>query len=960
MKKIMLIISILATVAPVVLAVPAAPLFVKTRQPDGTLVTIRGYGDESYNFTETAGGYTVIRNGDWWEYAMLDASGAFIASGIRARDSEEVIEKLRSARIQRHLREADSVIKAKRAIHNDLFLGSYKILSQTQGKSLRRVLVLLVKYPDMDTTQSSLSFQQMINQDGWHSGSMNQYYQEVSYGQLSLNADYRPWIVSTQPASYYAYNTGYHSYRVKELVREAVDSAEANGVNFALYDNDNDGTVDGLFIVHVGPGAEEGGQQQYIWSHSSNLAYAGLSVVYDGKTIGPYIIMPETYQGDHVEIGVFCHEYGHALGLPDLYDTDGTSEGVGNYCLMGSGSWGGNSNSPQLPVHLSPWCKKKLGWLAIDTVRLNTVNYALPAVELNPLVLRIWTEGASGNQYFLVENRRKLRFDTNLPNNGLLIWHIDEAVSNNNNELHKKVDLECATGLIYGGGTKDYLDTTAIGWPRYNLNDYWCPSTGKTVFDPFTNPSSNNYTSGLTQVAVYGVRQSNGDTLLLDIFIGGSLLSSISYQINDASGNNNGIAEDGETVGLTVTLANASGWYNASSVSATLSTADTSVIITKATATFPNINNGGSASCAADSFVFQVKTGVFPHKVPFIVTNNSTPQSYRRTDTLMIPVGFPRVLVVDDDGGASYENYYTGSLDTVGAYYRLWSIAAQGSPSLAKLDSFPVVIWFTGDDSLATLTSPDTTNLKSYLDNGGKLFISSKQLGQQLGNTGFYHDYLKSNYISNNANQRILRGVAGNPIGQSISDTLSLGYAGGSPNYQSMDVIQPIAGADSCFIYRNSSNVAGVIFEGNYKLVYLAFPFEAMSGPDRYLLRNELMERILLWFGGVLPAGVGCPEGEPTMIAGGKYRLKAAPNPFRLNTTFYLDLQHGAEVSLNVFNYLGQRVASVHRGHLSRGGHRLQWNGRGQDGRSLAPGVYFVRLEVAGQGRETAKLIKLW
>jgi len=509
------------------------------------------------------------------------------------------------------------------------------------------------------------------------------------------------------------------------------------------------------------------------------------------------------------------------------------------------------------------------------------------------------------------------------------------------------VDLESANADT---ANKDHLDV--YGGAGSDGNDYLPGYLGKKAFDPFSDADSrSNISPYLTMVAVYNIRSGTSDTMLMDFFVGGSQLTATSYRLNDATGNNNGIAEEGETVGLTVTLANTTGWYNASGISAVLATTDTSVIVTKATATFPNINNGSSASCAGDSFAFYVKPGIFPHKVQFLISKTANPESYDKIDTLSVPVGFPRVLLVDDDAGAAYESYYTGSLDTVGALYRSWTTATQGSPALALMDSFPVVIWFTGDDSLNTLAAEDTTNLKSYLDGGGNLFLCSRQLGQQLGATGFYHDYLRANYVNNNANQRILRGVNGNPVSLSLADTIALGYSGGSLNYQSMDVIQPLSGADSCFVYRNSSNVGGIIFDGYYKLVYLAFPFEAVGGPDRYLSRNELMGRILSWFGGVLPSGVEAPYSGPLPNGGERFRLQAAPSPFRSETAFYFNLTHGTMVWLTVYNYLGQRVAGVHQGVLPRGSHRLSWNGRGEDGSAIAPGVYFARLEVAGQGR---------
>src|SRR5690606_21106061 len=137
------------------------------------------------------------------------------------------------------------------------------------------------------------------------------------------------------------------------------------GVDFSEYDNDNDGNVDGVVFVHAGPGAEEGGLSNlYIWSHRSRLSNSSQEVTYDGVLIDDYMMNPERRNNNSrmVGIGIFAHEFGHGLGLPDLYDTDdsnGDSEGIGWWGLMGSGNWAGNEDTP---TNFSAWSKIKLGW----------------------------------------------------------------------------------------------------------------------------------------------------------------------------------------------------------------------------------------------------------------------------------------------------------------------------------------------------------------------------------------------------------------------------------------------------------------------------------------------------------------------------------------------------------------------------------------------------------------------
>jgi M6 family metalloprotease-like protein len=830
-----------------------------------------------------------------------------------------------------------------------------------------RAIVILIDFTDAyaDTVNHpGWRYQQMLFDGPWPTQTMKEYYHEVSYGDFTVTGEVTTvWYRANNGHDYYGYNNG--ATRAAALVKEACQKADA-AINFNLYDRNGDGYVDALFVIHQGPGREETGSGNDIHSHRWRLDYGTGSnyTTGEGKICRDYSIEPEmhnstTYSNIYnkiITIGVFAHEYGHVLGLPDLYDTDYSSDGLGNYCLMSGGSWGGNGQSPSRPVQMTAWSKAQKGWVVPENIPANVTGKKLPPVETSRSVYKVWKDGTPGQQYFLVENRRRQGFDALLPNDGLLIYHIDASQSGNTNDNRRLVDLESASADT---ANKDHLDVP--GGSGSNSGDYWLATAGKTSFDPFSDADSRSNTSPyLTMVAAYNMRPGEGDTVVMDFFVGGSHLTAASYHINDATGNNNGIAEDGETVGLTVTLANTSGWSNATGISTTLSTTDTSVTITKAAAVFPNINNGTSASCAADSFAFHVKPGVLPHMVTFVLTKTSSPESYDKSDTLKVPVGFPRILLVDDDAGAGYEIYYRGSLDTANALYRDWQVSSQGSPSQAKLDSFPVVIWFTGDDSLNTLTSEDTTNLKSYLDGGGKLFISSKQLGQQLGATGFYADYLKAQFVNNNANQRFIRGVAGDPIGGSVGDTLAIGFQSCASNYTSLDAIQPLSGADTCFVYRTSGLPGAVKYQGTYKMVYFGFPFEAIGGPHpRYRYRTEIMGRILAWFGGIVPTGV--EEAPSDLNTPGRLAISisAAPNPFQSRAVLSFRLEKESRAALSVYNNLGQRVATVFRGRLGGGDHRLAWDGKGDGGRNLSSGVYFVRLEAEGQGVAMVRAVKL-
>lgn len=211
---------------------------------------------------------------------------------------------------------------------------------------------------------------------------------------------------------------------IGELTREAVLILDQQGFDFSEYDVDQNGLIDHLFIVHAGSGQEADINTDLIWSHYGGI-YGGELV--DGVYAYGYTMMPEDG-----ELGVFAHEFGHDLGLPDLYDTDGMTDGysggIGRWGLMGSGSWNHmpNESAGSSPSNISAWCKFILGWTDpyfvtgdIESVGLYNFDGFSEAVIMFP------QEDNPNDEYFIAEYRRQLGYDAALPGEGLLIWHVD-------------------------------------------------------------------------------------------------------------------------------------------------------------------------------------------------------------------------------------------------------------------------------------------------------------------------------------------------------------------------------------------------------------------------------------------------------------------------------------------------------------------------------------------------------
>ena len=210
----------------------------------------------------------------------------------------------------------------------------------------------------------------------------------------------------------------------------------------------------------------------------------------------------------------------------------------------------------------------------------------------------------------------------------------------------------------------------------------------------------------------------------------------------------------------------------------------------------------------------------------------------------------PKILLVDDDAGSSYETYYTTALDALGRSYDYWNDAESGPPSSSLLSNYDNVIWETGDEwdqyEPTTISSDEQAALASYLDGGGSLFISGQYLGWALTQAGsgpeFYANYLRASYITEEyANYDIL-GYAGDPVADGWDLVLTGGDGAGNNN--GPDIIEPVNDAVAIATHTDTSWVSAIRYSGTYRLVYLSFPFESI---DNEADRDEVMNDIISW-----------------------------------------------------------------------------------------------------------------
>jgi immune inhibitor A len=356
-----------------------------------------------------------------------------------------------------------------------------------------RCLVLLVDFSDNPASRSPQDFQNMLFAPG--TGSLRDFYRENSYGQLDVQGNVVGWLRLPQPYSYYVNaqsGTGPDPQNARSMVVDALNIA-AGQVNFAQYDSDGDGYVDGLFVVHAGSGAEAdpnpATRRLKVWSHQWNIPQP---LMFNGVTAYAYCTEPEDGR-----VGVFCHEFGHMLGLPDLYDTTYRSEGVGVWCVMGAGSWNNGGNTPG---HFCLWSKTQLNWVNPTHVTAPT-SLSLPAIEQNQNAAhRLWSGGQAGSEYFLIENRQRVGFDASLPADGLLIWKIDENAADNTNPGGYRV------GLAQADGRRDL----ELGRNRGDAGDPYPGTGGNSRFDGTSTPAALDRFGSPTTVSISGIAVAGG------------------------------------------------------------------------------------------------------------------------------------------------------------------------------------------------------------------------------------------------------------------------------------------------------------------------------------------------------------------------------------------------------------------------------------------------------------------
>jgi immune inhibitor A len=288
------------------------------------------------------------------------------------------------------------------------------------------------------------------------------YYREVSSGRLEIVPTVGQTVVTLpqRRAAYVQHPDAIARDALAAFATAASEPAEREALARA----------DALLVFFAGAGREShtsGGDPTDPWSNY--VALVPPAEAPGSRAFDEAIVIAEREVRPFSSFGVLCHEFGHFLGLPELYAPGGLAqEGIGVWGLMGQGTW---LRRGERPPHPCAWSKLRLGWVDVQTIERSAPGLELPAVETAPRVIRIPAVPGGVHEYYLLENRARIGADRRLPGAGLLVWHVDESV-----EGFRSAQTNVARKLLHlveADGRGDLDRGHAAGGNRGDATDPW-------------------------------------------------------------------------------------------------------------------------------------------------------------------------------------------------------------------------------------------------------------------------------------------------------------------------------------------------------------------------------------------------------------------------------------------------------------------------------------------------------
>ena len=521
MKKNLIMLLMTGLLALSMHAIPADPTPMPVTQPDGTTVTIKLHGDEFFHVTTTLDGYTVLKNAaGYYTYARQQADGSLVPGDLIARDAANrtAADRAFLARTPKGLTDkanaANGTKKLGRRNAAMRRVGSDGMMDYERFRGL----IILINYTDKKFSMPEVNafYDDMVNTPNFTGytlngrrvnmpGSVRDYFYDNSYHIFDPTFD----VVGPVDVNYKC--TDPRGTDGAEPIFYAALNAADSLVNYNDYDTDGDGYVDMVFFLVAGLSANYGGNNSnYLWPH---MYYLYRAPRLDGVGFGLYACSTEiagweSYYRDVNGIGTFCHEFGHVLGLPDLYDTDyeqggGQSRDPGEWSIMAGGS---GNNFGRDPVGYSLYERYALGFTEPILITEPGELSIQPLDESNT-GYRLDTKRE--HEFFLIENRQdKGKWDRYLPGHGMLVAHVDST----NARIWDYNEVNCnPSHMCY-----DLLRASYKG--RDSDSDPYPGTDMVTSLNNFTNPNLMSWDRKFSDLVFNDIAENNGIiTLTVDM-----------------------------------------------------------------------------------------------------------------------------------------------------------------------------------------------------------------------------------------------------------------------------------------------------------------------------------------------------------------------------------------------------------------------------------------------------------
>lgn len=480
MKRI-LISAVLSLCAAMTFAIPAKKSWKVVSQSDGTTIRVSQAGDEHLHYYITEDNVPLYKAADNRYCYLTIENGKLHNSGVLAHESAarsakelQVMNTIHDlAPIARQM--AAKKRSAAKRCGSPNRLPSKDDISVFKGS--KKALVILAAFSDKSFSKGDDAivkfYGEVLNQEGYSqngaAGSVHDYFNDMSCGEFDLTFDIVGPVKVSKSATYYGGPSPIMggADHIGEFITEAIKKADENcDIDWKKYDWDDDGEVEQVFVLYAGYGQATGGPTGTIWPNAWTLDEAlqnndgngGFSI--DGVFINQYACSNELYLDSGtvpMGLGVFCHEFSHCMGLPDMYDTNyGSTPTMGDWDLLAGGSYNGPQGIGWCPAGWTSYERAYAGWLELTELKAGDIIKGMTSLEEADGKAYVIYNDNHKDEYYLLENHKGMGWDKYTPENGLLIIHVDyDKDLFDNNIVNSKGEF-----------------TPAEGYDRYFTNDH--------------------------------------------------------------------------------------------------------------------------------------------------------------------------------------------------------------------------------------------------------------------------------------------------------------------------------------------------------------------------------------------------------------------------------------------------------------------------------------------------------